>query len=253
MANQGNFSDTYLRVMRREAASWDYLLSPSPYCTDILPRALGYSGEVLEVGYPRNDVLARPDVAAAVRDQVRRELGVPDAHTVLLYAPTFRENARQGASFAKVLHLDAATVVDRRPDVTVLVRGHANTWARASAGQGDRVVDVTAYPDLARLFLASDLLVTDYSSVFFDYALTDRPVLFLVPDLADYRDRLRGFYLDLDEIAPGPLLRTTEEVLEHLEDDPAAYAERRSALRARFTPLDDGAATERLVERVFTS
>ena len=171
---------------------------------------------------------------------------------MLLYAPTWRENARQsGGGYAKVLHLDSEEVTAARPDVTVLVRGHANTAGRASVDDGSRVVDVTAYPDIARLYLASDALVTDYSSVFFDYALTDRPILFLVPDLAEYRDRLRGFYLDLEEVAPGPLLRSTKDVLDHLDDDPGHYAPQRQALRDRFAPHDDGHATERLVERVF--
>jgi CDP-glycerol glycerophosphotransferase len=250
IANQQNFTDTYLRLMDREAASWDHLVSPSPYCSEIFPRAFGYAGEVLEVGYPRNDVLVGTE-GSRIRAEVRTELGIPDHHQVLLYAPTWRENARQGASFAKVLHLDTAAVTSRRPDLTVLVRGHANTSARATV-TGERVVDVTSYPDIARLYLASDVLVTDYSSVFFDYALTDRPMLFLVPDLEDYRDRLRGFYLDLEETAPGPLLRSTAEVLDHLDDDPAAYADRRRALRERFAPHDDGHATERLVDRVFT-
>ena len=250
IANQMNFSDSYLRLMRREAAAWDYLVSPSPFCSEVFPRAFGYTGEILEVGYPRNDLLVSDD-ASRIRDDVRRELGVPDEQKVLLYAPTWRENARHGASYAKVLFLDAAILTRRRPDVTVLVRGHANTSGRASVTDGDRVLDVTTYPDLARLYLASDLLVTDYSSVLFDYALTDRPMLFLVPDLAHYRDRLRGFYLDFEETVPGPLLRSTDEVLEHLDDDPALHAADRQRLRERFAPYDDGHATERLVERVF--
>ena len=84
----------------------------------------------------------------------------------------------------------------------------------------------------------------------FDFALTDKPMLFLVPDLEDYRDRLRGFYLDLEEIAPGPLLRTTEEVLAHLDDDPEAHAAARGRMRERFAPHDDGHAAERLVDAV---
>jgi CDP-glycerol glycerophosphotransferase len=248
--NQRNFTPSYLRLMDREAAAWDVLVSPSPFCSQVFPRAFGYTGEVLEVGYPRNDVLVSRQ-GDRIRDDVRRELGIAEGQQVLLYAPTWRENSRQGGGYAKVLHLDADVVTATRPDVTVLVRGHANTYARASVTEGDRVLDVTSYPDIARLYLASDLLVTDYSSVFFDYALVDRPMVFLVPDLDDYRDRLRGFYLDLAEIAPGPLVTTTDEVLAHLDDDPDLHAERRESLRQRFAPHDDGHAAERLVERVF--
>jgi CDP-glycerol glycerophosphotransferase len=250
IANQRNFTESYLRLMEREAEAWDYLVSPSPFCSEVFPRAFGYSGEVLEIGYPRNDLLVSGR-ATELRDAVRRTLGIADGQSVLLYAPTWRENARQASSYAKVLYLDASQVTSSRPDVTVLVRGHANTSGRAAV-TGDRVLDVTGYPDIGHLFAASDLLVTDYSSVLFDYALTDRPMHFLVPDLDEYRDRLRGFYLDLEDVAPGPLLRSTAEVLEHLDDDPATYAGRRRAVRERFAPYDDGHAAERLVERVFT-
>jgi CDP-glycerol glycerophosphotransferase len=245
-----HFNDSYLRLMEREAAAWDHLVSPSPFCTEIFPRAFGYDGPVLEIGYPRNDLLVAPGVEDR-RNAVRKELGIRDGQRVVLYAPTWRENAKAGAGYDKVLHLDAGAVVDARPEVTVLVRGHANTAGRAVVDDGDRVVDVTSYPDVGRLCLAADVLVTDYSSVFFDFALTGKPILFLVPDLEKYRDELRGFYLDFEEIAPGPLLRTTDEVLAHLDDDPAGFADARERIRARFAPHDDGHAAERLVQQVF--
>ncbi len=244
------FNDSYLALMDREAAGWDYLVSPSPYCTEVLPRAFRYGGTVLETGYPRNDLLRSPE-AARVRAEVRAELGIADDQRVLLYAPTWRENLKSAGGYEKVLYLDAAAVAAERPDVTVLVRGHANSAARGAVDHGERVRDVTSYPDIARLYLAADVLVTDYSSVLFDFALTDKPMLFLVPDLEDYRDRLRGFYLDLEEIAPGPLLRTTAEVLAHLDDDPADFAGARGRVRERFAPHDDGHAAERLVQSVF--
>ncbi len=243
------FNERYLEQMDREAAGWDYLVSPSPFCTEVLPRAFGYDGKVLEIGYPRNDLLLCPDTAR-VRTEVRAELGIADDQRVLLYAPTWRENARTGGGYGKVLHLDPRAVTAARPDVTVLVRTHANTGSRAAVTEQARVRDVTTYPDVTRLYLAADLLVTDYSSVFFDFALTDKPVLFLVPDLEQYRDELRGFYLDFEEIAPGPLLRTTDEVVAHLDDDPAGFAHARERLRLRFAPHDDGHAAERLVQTV---
>jgi CDP-glycerol glycerophosphotransferase len=243
------FSAGYLALMDREAASWDYLVSPSPFCTEVFPRAFAYGGQVLEVGYPRNDLLRRADTDP-LREEVRAELGIASGQRVVLYAPTWRENAKSAIGYEKVLYLDAAAVTAVRHDVTVLVRGHANTAARGAVDAGDRVLDVTSYPDITRLYLAADVLVTDYSSVLFDFTLTDKPMLFLVPDLEEYRDRLRGFYFDLEEIAPGPLLRTTDEVLTHLDDDPEVHAAARRRMRERFAPHDDGHAAERLVDAV---
>ncbi|MCW2848026.1 MAG: tagF 3 [Marmoricola sp.] len=248
-------SITYQQTMVYEASVWDHLVSPSPYCSEILPRAFGYHGPVLETGYPRNDALVRPGHLEAGRD-VRRRLGIRDDQRVLLYAPTWRDTARSGGAHSKVLYLDPVEVVTALPGTVVLVRGHANTSAGDSVG-GDGssgVIDVTLYPDINDLFLASDALVTDYSSVMFDYVTLDRPIMFLVPDLADYRDRVRGFYLDFERDAPGPLFTDQEELVKHLArsdgvDD--GYARARADFRERYAPWDDGEAAGRVVDRVF--
>jgi CDP-glycerol glycerophosphotransferase len=241
-----------LRRLLREAATWDFLVSPSPFCTQVYRRALAYDGEVLEVGRPDNDLLFSPQ-AAQVRAAVRADLGLGDDQTALLYAPTWRDNAPRGSSWAKVLHLDHDRVTAARPDVTVLVRGHPNTVGAPSVHgpQVDlgRVVDVTSYPDIARLYLAADVLVTDYSAAMFDFALTDKPIVVLAPDLEQYRDQVRGLYLDLESIAPGPVVTSTDEVLDVL-DDGDAWALARKQLCSTYAPYDDGAATSRLLDSV---
>lgn len=247
IAHQRMSTDHYLRLLLREAQRWDFLVSPSPFCTQIFRRAFDYDGQVLEIGRPSNDLLVRAD-APRRRVEVRARLGIPDDHTVLLYAPTWRDNAWKGGTWERVVHLDGAAVTAARPDVTVLVRGHANTATRPRVPGSEQVIDVTSYPDIARLYLAADVLVTDYSAAMFDFALTDRPMIFLAPDLGHYRDRLRGLYLDLEEVAPGPIVSTTEEVLDCLGDDSWSLA--RKQMRAVYAPHDDGAVTERLLSAV---
>jgi len=248
-------SMTYQRTMEYEASVWDYLVSPSPYCSEILPRAFDYAGPVLETGYPRNDALVRPD-AADVRHEVRRRLGIADDKRVLLYAPTWRDSAKAVGGHSKVLYLDPGELVAALPDTVVLVRGHANTATSGSVGgaASNGVIDVTLYPDINELYLASDALITDYSSVMFDYASLDRPMMFLVPDLTDYRDRLRGFYFDFETDAPGPLLADQPALIRHLEGNPFeddGFSRVRADFRERFAPWDDGAATSRVVDQVF--
>jgi CDP-glycerol glycerophosphotransferase len=116
------------------------------------------------------------------------------------------------------------------------------------------VFDVSAYPDGTELLLAADVLVTDYSSMMVDFANTGRPMLFYTYDLDAYQDEIRGFYLDFVGTVPGPLLRTTDEVVDALRDLDgvrAAYAERYDAFRSTFCELDDGHAAARVVERTF--
>ncbi|TQL66596.1 CDP-glycerol glycerophosphotransferase [Nocardioides albertanoniae] len=247
---QGGLSVLYMKTMDAEAKAWDRLISPSPYCSEILPRAFGFEGEVLESGYPRNDVLAAGD-RDQVRAAIRKRLDIPDDQRVVLYTPTWRD------SFSKVLYLDPEKVVAALPDVTVLVRGHVNTSTGASVAPelAGRIRDVTLYPDINDLFLAADVLVTDYSSVMFDFAILDRPQLFLVPDLEEY-EASRGFYFDFVDTAPGPLFDDNETLIAHLAGGPeadAAYADARAAFREKFAPWDDGSASVRAVDALLSA
>jgi CDP-glycerol glycerophosphotransferase (TagB/SpsB family) len=228
---------------------WDYLLSQSEFCTGALRSAFRYDGPVMEVGYPRNDVLCSED-RDRVRRRVRQHFGIAEHTTLVLYAPTWRDNLRVGGVFNKVLYLDPEAVVQAVPDSVVLVRGHYNSVGAAEAEEASRrVLDVTRYPDIGDLYLAADVLVTDYSSVFFDFALTDKPMIFLAPDLKEYRDDNRGFYLDYHETVPGPICLSTDEVVAELLGEDR-YAERRATFRERFDPLDDGHASARVVEEI---
>jgi CDP-glycerol glycerophosphotransferase len=212
---------------------------------------------VVEQGYPRNDVFRRDDAGDVAR-RVRRKLGIgPDA-TVVLYAPTFRDDQPAGPNrFTFALPLDLDRFARELPDDTVLLlRMHVLVRGGAPVPEhlADRVVDVSSYPEIQELYLASDVLVTDYSSVFFDYAALRRPMLFYAYDLEAYRDTLRGFYLDYLSDLPGPVLRTESELYDALRDLPGVverYGERYDAFLRRFAPHDDGHAAERVVDVVF--
>jgi CDP-glycerol glycerophosphotransferase len=121
-------------------------------------------------------------------------------------------------------------------------------------GRPGFAINVTTYPDISELLLVSDVLVTDYSSVMFDFAATGRPMLFFTYDLEQYRDNLRGFYFDFEAAAPGPLLTTSDEVLAAIGNIDSAAAGDRSAYRKfteKFCPLDDGKAGSRACDRIF--
>jgi CDP-glycerol glycerophosphotransferase len=237
-----------------DVARWDYLVSPNAVSTPRLRRAFGFEGRVLEVGYPRNDVLSSP-TAAGTRARVRAQLGIPDGVAAVLYAPTWRDREfyLPGAPPA-VLELDVDRLLGRLGGGHLLLtRLHPKMTDRAVGLERPGVVDVSRYPDVHELYLAADVLITDYSSVMFDFAITGKPIVFYAYDLEAYRDDLRGFYFDLEEVAPGPVTRTTDEVADALVDLPglrARHAAGYAEFRRLFTHLEDGRAVERL-ERVF--
>ncbi|MCY7374176.1 MAG: CDP-glycerol glycerophosphotransferase family protein, partial [Spirochaetaceae bacterium] len=211
-------SRDYLEMLRRETSRWDYLLSPNPTSTPILRQAFGYDGEMLETGYPRTDIFHSPDreeVAAGVRTR----LGIPEGKRVVLYAPTMRDDHHYGGNrFGLDLRLDLQKAeAELAHDHVLLVRRHAKVVDTVSGADGVFARDVSLWPDVNELLLATDVLITDYSSLMFDFANTGRPMLFFTYDLVDYRDRLRGLYFDPARM-PGPHLRTSDEVVAAIRD-----------------------------------
>ncbi len=245
----------YPDLVREDAGRWDVLLSQNAFSTPIFRQAFGFDGEIMEAGYPRNDLLRHPERdGLAARAGAR--LGLPPGKKVVLYAPTWRDDALpegNGYRFFMQLDLDAAA---RKlgGDHTILVRMHSNIRGGLRVpASGGSVLDVSAYPDITDLLLIADILITDYSSVLFDFANTGRPVLFFAYDLERFRDRLRGFYLDPRTEAPGPLLGTSAEVIAAVRDIDqvtGAYQQARAAFAATFCPLDDGHAAARAVDRL---
>ena len=249
----------YFDHLARDVAQWDLLLSPNPFSTPIMRRAFRYDGEICEYGYPGNDLLSRadtPEVAARVRER----LGLPEGKRVVLYAPTWRDNQvyANGRRYRFDMRLDLERAWrELGQDHVFLIRGHHHMADDVPAGmRAGFAINVTAYPDITELFLVSDVLVTDYSSAMFDYAVTGRPMLFFTYDLAEYRDSLRGFYFDFEAEAPGPLLATSAAVIQAVKDIDSIAVSYRDAYQrfaARFSSLDDGKAGARICDRLFAS
>ncbi|MET8247183.1 CDP-glycerol glycerophosphotransferase family protein [Streptomyces sp. NPDC005202] len=231
---------------------WDYSLSANSHSTRVWERAYPSRFVSLDYGYPRNDVFYTATAAGV--GAVRERLGIRPGTRAILYAPTHRDYQTGWAP-----RLDLAALADRLgKDTVLLVRGHYFHDRSASPladlpRTGGRVVDVTSHARVEELCLAADALVTDYSSLMFDYANLDRPIVVHADDWETYATA-RGVYFDLLAEAPGPVARTQEELAEIFtfgawRDGAAAKA--RAVFRRRFCEYDDGHAAERVVRRLF--
>ncbi len=228
---------------------WDFSVSQNPHTTRIWERVYPGTYETLEVGYPRNDVLASATEADVER--VRRDLGIEPGQIAVLYTPTHREYQ---PGYVPVL--DLARVADALgQDHVVLARLHyfydGDPLLRDLHRAG-RIRDVASHPSIEGLCLAADVLVTDYSSIMFDYAVLDRPIVIHAPDWEVYR-AVRGAYFDLLTEGPGVVTRSEDELVAALRAPGDEAAAKRAAFRARFCALDDGRAAERVVRRVWLS
>lgn len=249
------FSQARIDAYDARAADWDYLVSPARYATPLLTTEFNYPGTVLEIGYPRNDVLNSAE-APQLRETVRRTLGIRPDQKAVLYAPTFRDylaEADTKAVMPEFFDFRLATEA-LGEEYVFLVRGHAfNARTDQRLARVPGCIEVTDYPEVSDLYLASDAAIVDYSSLRFDYGVTGKPMVFHVPDLQRYKDT-RGWLFDFEPTAPGPLLDTTEEVVEALRDLDALAREHATAyerFQADFLDLDDGRAAERFVDAVF--
>jgi CDP-glycerol glycerophosphotransferase len=245
----------FRRHWEQQVKNWQHVVSPNRPSTPILRQAYAIEGELLETGYPRVDLLLRPDREAAAA-ALRRRLGVPEGVRTVLYAPTYRDHIvdRRGR-YRLDMRLDLEKLHEALGDDTVMLfRKHPYVAETLAPVPNGFVRDVSRYPDGTELLLAADVLVTDYSSIMFDFANTGRPMLFFAYDLDAYREEIRGFNLDYRATVPGPVLRKSADVAEALRDLDAVRAEhaaRYDEFVARFCEFDDGRATERVVERVF--
>jgi len=243
---------------RREGERLTYLVTPSEYVSERLTSAFGLDEDkrgsaIVEVGYPRNDRLA-----AHSEDEVRRarhRLGIPDGKTAVLYAPTWRDDqhdARKGYTYRNEVDF-ARLRADLGGEYVVLFRTHYFVASRFDFDSlGGFVIDVSSVDDVNEVCLAGDILVTDYSSVFFDYANLERPMVFHMYDRDRYESEQRGFYLSLDEL-PGQISSSHEELVAAIlsAGRPSQDVQRRyAAFRRRFNRLDDGRASERALARI---
>jgi CDP-glycerol glycerophosphotransferase len=243
-----------LERLSRDVARWDWLISPNRASTPRLRRAFRFDREVLETGYPRNDVLSGSG-AASIRARVRAELEIPEETTAVLYAPTWRDDVVFNESIGEIA--DALKLQDALAALgsqyCVLRRLHYMLADRWRGIDHPQVRDVSFYPEISDLFLAADVLITDYSSVMFDFAITGKPILFHAHDLADFRDRVRGFYFDLAADPPGPLLESADQVVNALRDLPGVrtrYEDAYARFSGQYCELADGQATRRVLSHV---
>jgi CDP-glycerol glycerophosphotransferase len=250
--------EQHQRILNR----FDRFLIRSEHDARTLARGFRLREEVLiRAGYPRNDALVK--ARAAERETGRRErgplaaeLGLDPAKEVLLYAPTFRA-APNGTVRAFEFPFDVEEFADRFGDrFTLLVRTHYLNRVVLPPSVKGRVVDVSAGHDITPLLALADGLITDYSSLMFDYALLDRPMVFYAYDWDEYANETRGTYFDLREKAPGPVIGTQEELfaeIDGLKEGEAEHAEARARFAAEFGEYDRGDAAGQIVDMFFTT
>ena len=236
----------------RRSKRWDFGISSNRYSTRIWRRNAPYNWKVLETGYPRNDIFFKYNDEDVAR--IRRAVGIPEGKKVALYAPTYRAPDKgKVKNVADTQAFDAEQVQSALGDEYVLItRGHYFLKS-AAAESSDKIIDVSSYVNSNEICLIADLLISDYSSIMFDYACLRRPIILYTYDYTDYATQ-RGMYYDIKSAPPGLITGSFQMLLEGLKSRDFSSPENQERLRAfsdRFCSLEDGEATQRVIREVF--
>ncbi len=246
---------------RTDAKKFKYILSPSKFATEKFISAwnlkkLKKENCVIEKGYPRNDFLynyTKEDI-----QNIRQKLGIENVNKkIILYAPTWRDNQHQsgvGYTYKTEVNFDKLKK-ELEKDYIILFRAHylvANEFNFEN--YKGFIYDVSKVDDINELYVISDILITDYSSVFFDYANLKRPIIFYMYDLEEYKDDIRGFYIDLEEL-PGNITKTEEELINEINrvQNDFKYDKKYEKFNKKYNYLDDGKSSDRVVEIIINN
>ncbi len=258
----GSVLNTIKEIRKRndiDAKRFDYFISPSKYCTEKFISAfnlkkLNKENIIIEKGYPRNDFLfnkTQKDITL-----IKEKLKIPINKKVIFYLPTFRDNQHtSGIGYTYELQIDFDRLRKAIGDEYVVLFSPHYFIANSidlSKYEGF-VINVARYDEINELYLVSDIIMTDYSSVFFDFANLKRPIVFYMYDYDLYQSRLRDFYISLDEL-PGPITRTQEELekcIINIETEFPKYERKYEDFNKKYNYLDDGNASERVIKEIF--
>lgn len=242
-------------LYKLDCERYTYLLSPSKFSSEKFSSAFNLpvnnpQVEIVEEGYPRNDFLSNYTEEDVKR--IKKALNIEENHKkIILYAPTWRDNQYENSGYSYQIAVDFEKLRhELGDDYIILFRAHYFIAHSFDFLQYDGFIyNVSDYEDINDLYIIADVLITDYSSVFFDYSILKRPILFYMYDLDSYRNEIRGFYISLEDL-PGPIIETEEELIQELNRE-FLYDEKYKAFNEKFTYLEDGKATQRVIERCF--
>lgn len=253
----GSSTAKYHRDFVEEAARWDYLIAPNQYSKTIFSRAFQFHNRFLDIGYPRNDILYQQDNLTAINQLKQRLFGMVPKK-VVMYAPTWRDDDyRAKGVYNFELPFDLATFFKNvDADTRLIIRPHYLVKDHIDITGFEDRVSIMADADINQLYLVTDLLITDYSSVMFDFANLKRPMLFFPYDLAHYRDELRGFYFNYDQQhLPGPMVTTAADFYQQLaifnrDGEFSASAAQLAAFNDQFCAWENGLAAEKVSQLI---
>lgn len=212
-----NKSKKFKKIMLKDSAMCDLILSDSDYFTNIVRRSFWYDGDILQKGLPRNDIFFDPKRRREAKEKICRLFGIDILKPIVLYAPTFRDDEESFPYITEWKELKNALNTKFQNDVKILVRLHPNminSKPEKELLRNESVINVTKYDDMQELLCAADLMITDYSSCMFEISMLQKPCFLFTPDINTYE---RGFYLSLSNL-PFSVANTIQDLIDNINN-----------------------------------
>lgn len=239
--------DVTKEKMKRTFDSWDYFVTPCDYMSNILTGPhYGFKGKFICAGYPRNDVVIAGGKDEDMRQKVRSQLGVPKDKKIILWAPTWRTKK----SFDIKLDLETMRKALGKDYVLVLRAHYLESTYVPKSTYNDFVLNGHNYENVSEMMFAADVLITDYSSIMFDYSLLKRPMIFFVWDYDYYMNEKRGMYFDLRAEFPKLIAQTTQEVVDKIQNTQAIEPDV-VRFHNKFNQYDKGDAASKVCDAIW--
>ncbi|MBS4179145.1 CDP-glycerol glycerophosphotransferase family protein [Lederbergia citrea] len=246
---EASLPNTYVQMAKKDSKKCDLLLSGCKYSTDIFKRSFWYDGEIFEHGTPRNDFLFKNNFT--LKEKVFDDLNLPIDYKIMLYAPTFRKD-----EILTVYDLDYSGILTSLENKfggkwVILVKLHPHLLSKSTnIVYGNHVVDITHYSDIQELLSISDVLISDYSSLIFDFSITKRPCFLYVPDIEEYIKQDRNLYFDILEL-PFPAAMNNSDLNKDIKVfNSEKYITDLDKFFMKIGSFEDGKASENLVQRI---
>jgi CDP-glycerol glycerophosphotransferase len=236
--------DNFIRRCKR----WDYLIVSSDKVSDISKRCFKFNKEFLKVGYPRIDEIFRLNTPENI-SKIKSDLKITENKKLILYAPTWRVKNQ----FDLMLDLKKMKEILGEKYILLLRLHHFSIKGLDRDLLNDFVVDVSGYESIEKLYVISDALITDYSSVMFDYGVLNNPMIFFAYDLKKYKNNLRGFNLDFEKEAPGPIVSTSDEVIDeiiNIDTIKSRYSDKIKAFNINYCQYENGNSCKNIFDKV---
>ena len=251
--SEGMELSEYKRLFKKNTETWDYLISQSDYTTEKFRTSFDFKNKILDSGFPRNDVLFKRNNLKSINN-IKNSYNLPQDKKVILYAPTWRDDEfYENGIYKYSSKIDFDLLKNELSDTHILlVKLHYLVKDSADWSKYDGFIyQCDQSCDIQELYLISDILITDYSSVMFDYSIIKKPMIIYAYDYEKYRDNLRGFYFNIYEEFPGPIVENTPDLIDSIQNyDCKEYEEKYKRFVNKFTNFDDGNASSRIVDLI---